>query len=317
MVPWQVPSCSEFPSDNGLSATVFAFPAIPPLSSLFPSQFDCMESSMLRVLAFVAAAVCFISTDVVAQDFSIYTRVFDLNAKEDNLPIVRSQTVSHAGKVYDAIPVAGEVTILEPAHRRIWIVNSDKGCIASVDFDELRHLLRTAEDRWAQYLSELEQQPDTSRELLESRRFQLHPHFETEFDPGKHRLRLLSKYISYEVDGQMSDHAEAVEAYLTYADWACQLNFVLHPQPLFPNVRLELNEQLRRQKLLPTRVTLRTKLDRPFNLRAEHSLAWALDHRDRQSIHKWESLLRDPRLQKVSLSEYQRIAFGQQTAKSR
>ncbi|TXT36620.1 MAG: hypothetical protein FD138_921 [Planctomycetota bacterium] len=128
---------------------------------------------------------------------------------------------------------------------------------------------------------------------------------------------MLSKCVTYEVEGQVSDRPEAVEAYLRYADWACRLNYVLHPQPLFPSVRLELNDQLRRQKLLPTRVTLRAKLDRPLNLKAEHSLAWSLDTLDRQSIHKWESLLRDPALQKVSLPEYQRIALGQQTAKVR
>lgn len=272
---------------------------------------------MLRVLAFAVAAFSFGSINVVAQDFSIYTRVFDLDAKADNVPIVRSQTVSHAGKVYDAIPAAGEVTILEPAHRRIWIVNSDKGCIASVDFDELRHLLRTVEDRLAQRLPELERQPDTSRELMESLRFQLRPSFETEFDPTKQRLRLLSKCVSYEVDGQVCDRPEAIEAYLTYADWACRLNYVLHPQALIPTVRLELNEHLRRHKLMPTRVTLHAKLARPLNLRAEHSLSWTLDHRNRQSIQKWESLLRDSKLQKVSLTDYQRIAFGQQVAKAR
>ena len=272
---------------------------------------------MLRVSAFTVAVVGLLAVDAVAQDFSVYTKVFDLDAKEVNVPIVRSQTVSHAGKIYDAIPAAGEVTILEPAHRRIWIVNPGKGCIASVDFDELRHLLRTAEERLAQRLPELERQPDASRVVTDSLRFQLRPYFEAEFDPGKHRLRLLSKHLSYDVEGQTSDRPEALEAYLTYADWACRLNYVLHPQPLFPTVRLELNEQLRRQKLMPTRVTLRAKLDRPVNLRAEHQLAWTLDNRDRQSISKWETLLRDPKLQKVSLSEYQRIALGQQVVKAR
>ncbi len=272
---------------------------------------------MLRVLAFAAVAVCCSSMNVVAQDYSVYTKVFDLNAKEDSVPFLRSQTVFHAGKVYDAIPVAGEVTILEKAHKRIWIVNPDKGCSSSVDFDELRHLLKTAEDRLVQRLGELERDPGVSREALEAFRFQLRPKFETQFDPKKGRLRLMSKYISYEVDGQVSDRPEAVDAYLTYADWACQLNYVLHPQPLLPQVRLELNEQLRRHKLMPTRVTLRAKLERPLSLRAEHSLDWTLDSRDRQSIHKWESLLRDPKLQKVSLSEYQRIALGQRVAKAK
>lgn len=272
---------------------------------------------MLRALAFAVAAVCCVPMTVVAQDFSIYTKVYDLDAKEDHVPFLRSQTVSHAGKVYDAIPVAGEVTILELAHNRIWIVNPDKGCMACVEADELRHLLKTAEDRWAQRLQELEGSPSASRDMLEVFRFQLHPSFEAQFDPGKTRLRLLSKSVSYDVEGQVCERPEAVKTYLTYADWACQLNYVLHPQALFPSVRLKLNEQLRRHQLLPTQVVLRAKLDRPLNLKAEHELSWRLDAKSLQSIHHWESKLRDPKLQKVSLSEYQKLAFGQQTAKTR
>ena len=272
---------------------------------------------MLRALAFVVAVVSSGTMNIVAQDFSIRTTVRDLDAKANNLPLVRSQTVSHAGKIYDSIPAAGELTIFEPVHRRFRILNPGKSASTSVDFDELRHMLKSAEERLIQRLRELEQQSDVSREVLEALQFQLHPQFESEFDPAKSRLRMSSKYVVYEVDGQVSDRPEAIEAYLTYADWACRLNYVLHPQPLFPNVRLELNEHLRRHKLLPTKITLRAKLDRPLNLQAEHSWAWTLDTLDRQSIHKWESILRDPKLQKVSLSEYQRIALGQLAAKSR
>lgn len=272
---------------------------------------------MLRVLACAVSVVGLVAANAAAQDFSIYTQVFDLDAREQKIPIARSRTVSHAGKVYDAIPAADEVTVLEPAHRRIWIVNGEKGCLVSVDFDELRHLLRNAEDRLSQRLREIEPQSNTPSELTDILRFQLRPYFETEFDAGKHRLRLISKSVSYEVEGVVSEHQPAVETYLAHADWACRLNYVLHPQPLFPTVRLSLNEQLRRQKMLPTRVTLRAKLDRPLNLKAEHSLSWSLDNLDRQSIHKWESLLRDPKLQKVSLAEYQRIALGQHAAKAR
>ena len=275
---------------------------------------------MSRALAFAVAAICVTSMDVVAQDFSVYTQVYDLDAKASNQPagpIARSRTLFHAGKVYDVIHEAAEVTILEPAHRRITILNGDRNVVSVVDFDELKHLLKEAEERLAQRIVEVEEMPNVSRAKIETLRFQLRPVFESEFDPNKHRLRLLSKSVTYEVEGKISDHAEAVNTYLTYADWVCRLNYVLHPQPLFPSVRLELNEHLRRHKLLPTRVTLRANLDRPLNLRADHSVAWALDTLDRQSIHKWESLLRDPALQKVTLTEYQRIAFGQKTAKAK
>lgn len=269
---------------------------------------------MLRILALVVG-LCLLGADLLAQDFSVTTRVFNLDSPEPNQSVARSRTLFHAGKVYDVIDRGAEATILEPAHRRITILNTDRDVVCNVDFDELKHLLQSAEERFGQRIHELEEQPNPPRQQIEALRFQLRPNFKTELDLEKHRLRLLSKAMSYEVDGAANVRPEAVEAYLNFADWMCRLNYVLHPQPLFPTVRLELNERLKQQKLFPVEVTLRAKFGQPLNLRAEHSVAWALDARGKQIINQCESLLRDPKLQKVSLNEYQRIGLNQQTAK--
>ena len=270
---------------------------------------------MLRVFAFVVG-LSFCGSELLAQDFSVNNKVFDLDSEEPNQPVAHSRTLFHAGKVYDLIYGVAEVTILEPAHHRILVLNSDWGVVSSVDFDELKHLLQSAEERLGQRIHELEEQPKSPRQQLESLRFQWRPKFETQFDPREHRLRLLSNTVSYEVVGPANVRPEAVEAYLNYADWICRLNYVLHPQPLFPSVRLELNERLKQRKLLPVEVTLRAKFERPLNLKAQHSVAWSLDSRGMQSIHRCESLLRDPKLKKVSLSEYQRIGSNHQVATS-
>lgn len=273
---------------------------------------------MLRALAFVVA-VNLLSAGLTAQEFSVYTKVFDLDGQEPNRPIACSRTLFHAKKVYDVIQDTGEVTILEPSQKRILILNGNRNVVSQVEFDELKHLLRTAEDRLAQRVSELEDQNQTNPRLpqIGMLRFQLRPKFESQFDARERRLRLQSPPVTYEVLGAVNVQPESIDAYLEYADWICRLNYVLHPQPLFPNVRLEMNEHLRRQKLLPIRVTLRAKLDRPLNLKAEHLVTWKMDTLDRQSIHHWELLLRDSKLQKVTLTEYQRLALGQQTAKAR
>lgn len=275
---------------------------------------------MLHVLAF-AVALSLLGTELTAQEFSVCTKVFDLDGQEPNRPVAISRTLFHVGKVYDVIHDTGEVTILESSHKRILILNSDRNIVSHVDFDELKHLLRTAEERLVQRVGELEDQNQNQTNPLLQKigvlRFQLRPKFESQFDPRAHRLRLLSQPVTYDVVGAVNVQPEAIDSYLNYADWICRLNYVLHPQPLFPNVRLDLNEHLRRQKLLPIRVTLRAKLDRPLNLKAEHLVTWKMDTLDRQSIHHWESLLRDPKLQKVTLTEYQRIALSQQTAKAR
>ncbi|MFM9964617.1 MAG: hypothetical protein ACKV2Q_25720 [Planctomycetaceae bacterium] len=269
---------------------------------------------MLRVLTFIVC-LSLLGSDLLAQDFSVITKVFDLDSPEPNKPVAFSRTLFHAGKVYDVIHGTAEVTILEPTQRRIVILNKDRDVVSNVDFDELKHLLDSAEERLGQRIRELEQQPNPSRQLIETLRFQVRPQFESQFDPREHRLRLLGKTVSYEVVGAANVRSEALEAYLNYADWTCRLNYVLHPQPLFPNVRLALNERLKHQKLLPVEVTLRAKFEQPLNLRAEHSVSWTLDDRGRQSIHLWESLLRDPKLRTVPLNEYQRIGLTPQTAK--
>lgn len=269
---------------------------------------------MLRILALVVG-LSLLGADLLGQDFSVSTKVFDLDSPEANKPVAFSRTLFHTGKVYDVIYGASEATILEPAHRRITILNTDREVVCNVDFDELKHLLQSAEERLGQRIHELEEQPNPPRQQIDALRFQWRPQFESQFDPREHRLRLVNKMVTYEVVGPANVRPEAVEAYLNYTDWMCRLNYVLHPQPLFPNVRLAVNERLKQQKLLPVEVTLHAKFERPLNLKAEHSVAWTLDARGRQSIHQCESLLRDPKLQKVSLNEYQRIGLNQQTAK--
>lgn len=269
---------------------------------------------MLRVLAFVVG-LSLVCSDLAAQGFSVDTKVFDLDSEEPNRPVAISRTLFHAGKVYDAINGSPEITILELAQNRVSVLDGDRHVLSTVEFDELKRWLRSAEERLPQQIRELEEQPNPPRQLIEILRFGLRPRFETQFDPREPRLRLHSKLVSYEVTGPANVHPEAVETYLNSTDWMCRLNYVLHPQPLFPSVRLEVNERLKQQKMLPIEVTLRAKFERPLNLKAQHLVAWTLDTRGKQQIHHWESLLRDPKLQKVSLNEYQRIGLTQQTAK--
>ncbi len=271
---------------------------------------------MLRVfLGVVVASLCALTTPCVAQEFRVYTTVYDVNASDQ--PVSRSLTLWHAGKIYDLILSHGEVTILEPSLRRCSIINSDKGIRTSVDFDELKHLLQVAEERLSQQIQTLETKPNSSKDFVSHLRFQLHPQFTKQYDAQQHRLFLDSKPLTYEVRGQEGVQPEAVEAYLNYADWACRLNFVLHPQPVFPTARLELNQQIRKLKLFPVEVQLRAKFDKPLQLKAKHELSWNLDASDRSKIQHWESLLKDLKTQQLSLPEYQRAALSHATAKVR
>ena len=64
---------------------------------------------MLRILALVVG-LSLLGADLLAQDFSVTTRVFDLDSPEPNQPVARSRTLFHVGKVYDVIDGAAEAT---------------------------------------------------------------------------------------------------------------------------------------------------------------------------------------------------------------
>ena len=69
-----------------------------------------------------------------AQEMRVYTTVRNLRGSavsEDRAPVVaRSLTLFHAGKVYDYVEAAKELTIFEPAHHRagVGVLIYDKLC---------------------------------------------------------------------------------------------------------------------------------------------------------------------------------------------
>ncbi len=61
-----------------------------------------------------------------AQELRIYTRIHDLStAAGQKFPDQCSLMLFHAGKVYDYIEPAQEVTVFEPALRRFTILNAN------------------------------------------------------------------------------------------------------------------------------------------------------------------------------------------------
>ena len=80
----------------------------------------------------------------------------------------------------------------------------------------------------------------------------------------------------------------------------------MHPQALYPESRLALNEHLRAHRQMPMQVELESSIGMPIHLRAEHQIHWKLDATDRSLIHEWESLLKSDTTRQVTFQEYQR-----------
>lgn len=252
-----------------------------------------------------------ISQPATAQDFRIYTRVYDAGTAKNVRPNVIGSSLSlfHAGKVYDHVENENEseVIIFEPAHQRFTIFSTSRSLATTVHFDQIKRKLKLARNETEEYVqSLLAQQPPASPKTIEKLRFPIQPEFNTTWDKSGKSLACSSRHLNYEVRTAEVDEPKSVELYLNYADWMARLNYVMHPHALYPKPRMAVNRELRAQKKMPVQVELTSSIGMPIHLRAEHQIHWKLDATDRGLIHEWESLLKSEATREVTFQEYQR-----------
>ena len=275
-------------------------------------------------VALVASLGLSAATAVTAQEIRIYTTIRDVSGNSSAVTadhgsiVVRSLMLFHAGKVYDYIEPAREVTVYEPAHRRFTVLNPRRQLCSELTHDEIRQFLGLAEDEAQKRLAFVpEESSASSRRALEFLRFQFQPDFESNFDNTKQQLKLSADNFEYVVEGFQPETPEVVEKYLQVADWMAQFNSVLHPQSLFPAPRLKLNQELRSRGLLPLTISLKAETDPVLHLQAKHEWTWKFQKTDRQLIDNWDKQLRDPNLRKLPFREFQKEMLRAEIARKR
>lgn len=259
----------------------------------------------------VLGSVAFFSHASLAEDFRVFTAVYDVSRADDGEsgPIVaRTVTLFHAGKVYDYIETAhsAEIIIFEPTLRRFRILNPSRGIVTTAAFDEIKHKLGVAREetaREARILSSSDTGQSGAAQMLT---FQLSPTFETTFRKESRKLELRGQPITYQLQTVRPERSEIVDTYLNYADWVCRLNYVLSVGPILPAPRLAVNSVLREHQVLPEIVILKAKTQPPMHLRAEHTFHLELNAKERGWIHQWESQLDSGTIRTVTLQEYQK-----------
>ena len=235
-----------------------------------------------------------------AQDFSVKTKIRDAR-NPGKPPVGQSVTLFHAGKVYDCLDSGNRMTVFEPAQERFVIIDSSRRVAATISLSELGDWLYQEDKRLEGELSKRKSEPD--RWDVQLADFQLHPVFQSRFDAAKKSLELSSRVMTYSVKCDKSNPVQLGEAYLDYADWAARLNYIMIPQAAFPGPRLQLNEALRRQQLLPVEVSWKLNRTNGTHQIAQHQYNWKLESRDRDLILEWEKLLRDPGIKTVPLDQ--------------
>jgi hypothetical protein len=265
-----------------------------------------------KALALMALALGLVPLkDSAAQEFRIYTKVYDAAAAQNLRPTVIGGSLSlfHAGKVYDHVENQNEseVIIFEPVHQRFTILSTSRSLATTVHFDEIKHKLKLAKGVTEQHLqSLLAQNPPAAKETVEKVQFPIDPSFKTTVGPEGTSLRCESDHLTYRVRLADVEEPKTSEVYLNYADWMARLNYVLHPHALYPESRLALNGALRSTGKMPVEVELISDIGMPIHLRAEHQIHWKLDATDRSLIHEWEKLLKSDQTRHVTFQEYQR-----------
>jgi hypothetical protein len=265
-----------------------------------------------RITAMVSALVCLlVVSSVQAQEFRVYTLMYDdrpatSGTTEKSEPLGRSVSLFHAGKAYDYIPSLTEFTLFDPVQKRFLVVNRSRMLATQVSFEEINTQLHRARGEAENYLSRIPTGDDADlKKRMTATKFQIDPKFQQTFDPQRLRLRLQGEPLNYEVLCAQSEIPKSAETFLNYADWTARLNYLLHPQTLYPGPRLALNEVLRDKQLLPREVRLNSRIGSGAQLRAVHQFHWKLEKQDRRQITECETLLRDPGLRQVTLEEYQ------------
>jgi hypothetical protein len=230
-----------------------------------------------------------------AQDFHVDTQIYDLKAPaKAGKPqsVGAAESLFHAGKVYDHNRGVNEMTIYEPAQERFVIVDTTRNLKTAISFSEITdHLI---EDRASAqtYVADAEKRglpPDRVAFI----KFQLKPDFQVKFTPHAQspKLVMTSPLAEYHVECAAEGSREILQAYLEYADWAARLSFITRRQSMLPDVRLAVNEELRRRNLLPVKVTLitHTQVPKEIHYRAEHKFGWELNGYDKSTISHWDA----------------------------
>jgi hypothetical protein len=268
------------------------------------------------------AVLLFCAASAPAQDFRVYTQIFDLRSREAAEkkgqplpPPGRSTSLFHAGKVYDYVDAGQRMLIFEPAHERFLIVDASNRHITAVPFTFIENRLFRAGKATEEKIAQLEAEgtPEAIRQA-ELLKFWLNPKFNEKYDDQKHTVTLSSRFLSYEVECSGHDSPELIEAYLNYTDWAQRMNYLVNPRVMPPAPRLALNDALRRRKMLPVKVTLRASRRDGLQLRAEHRYDWTLDATDMKTITYWERLLTAGKLKEVAPEQYFEADTGARTA---
>ena len=205
-----------------------------------------------------------------AEDFRIESRVY---VDDEKKPLQTSTTLFKGGTVYNFVGDSPEITVLDRGAQRIVVLHEKLKLRAEITAEQLDEF--TGKIRG--YLA---------RSRREHLQFLSRPVFDESFNPANGTLKMASKLLTYEVEGEPCEDDETLAAYREFSDWQSQFNVRMNASATpFPLARLPLNEALERRKIMPTRVARKTEgIDKTPAMRSEHDVLLRLLGADQKRI---------------------------------
>ncbi len=260
---------------------------------------------ILLTVAFSLTAYCAFSTaPAAAEDFRIDTEMFVGSEKE---PSVETLTIFANGQIYDFLLTKpaefNEFTVFEPRRGILTLLDVKRQVRASMTTQELLDAavtLQTAAIQSSNPVFAAAAQPSFQTQTED---------MTTKGGSVFKQLTFTDKLIHYTVHAETARQPGAARDYKYFADWYARLNSV-RTGNLPAGARLEVNDALAKQGLIPTRVERVIQVNplRKLEMRTQHLVNWTLSNEDRRRIDEVGNHLASAQIRLVTFDEYCRPA---------
>ncbi len=234
------------------------------------------SAARLTLLAIAIRVVAIGSLGVptaTAADFRVENKVF---LGSDKKPLSESTTIFKDGVVYDYLVEPGEVTVLDIARGRFFLLDT-----------RLKLKTQLSAKLVKASIDSLKTRPDLSDDPFTS--FLINPSFACQVDDERGELLFSSTMLEYRVLTVPAKTPEVAGEYRRFSDWYARLNTYIRSGARPPFSRMLVNEELEKRGELPRQVhlTLKPKQglgSRKIRMHSEHNIVTLLGDVDLRHI---------------------------------
>ena len=256
------------------------------------------RTSILGATGVLAATICGLAPSAGrCEEFRVETKLY---AGDSNTPASRNTTLFSGGRVVDTASDSDETIVLDRAGGKVVLLDGKRRLAAEITTSYLL--------RFSQLLRDQLQRQAAAKDdpLL---KFVLRPAFEKATGESELDITFSSPLLTYRLRTTKPVQQEAASVYRSFCDVFARLNALVRPGGLPPFARLEINDQLARQGVIPTSVRLTIAPQERFgnrevSLRTEHEVTWRLSDDDLATIAEANRQMGSFR--RVDLDEYLR-----------